>query len=81
VTALDELNSDNARQVSARFFLRCGQAGRGRWRDEHTMPLFPLVLILDAEGLLAARHLVDEEAAYLHRCEALIREAAREMAA
>lgn len=60
VNALEELLADNSRKASARFFLRAGQAGEAkRPRDEYTLPLFPLPLILDAEGLLAtdARHL------------------------
>lgn len=83
VNALDDLLIDSARKSSARFFLKIGQAGRGKWRDELTLPLFPLVLIMDAEGVLSsqARHLVNDEAAYLRRCEALIRDAAREMRA
>lgn len=44
-----------------RFFLRIGQAGQGPWKDENTLPLFPLALIMDTEGLLArdAKHLTD----------------------
>lgn len=44
------------------FMLRVGQIGRtaARKRCEYTLPLFPLVLILDADGTLAsdARELV-----------------------
>lgn len=45
--------------AAARFFLRIGQVGRGRWKDDNTMPLFPLTLVMEAEGLLArdAQHL------------------------
>lgn len=40
--------------ATARFFLRIGQVGRARApKDEHTLPLFPLVLIMDCEGLLS----------------------------
>lgn len=37
------------------FMLRVGQVGRSarRRRCEHTLPLFALVLILDADGTLA----------------------------
>ncbi|MDZ4254115.1 MAG: hypothetical protein U1A72_16230 [Sulfuritalea sp.] len=73
-TACDELAADNARKLSARFFLRVGQAGRAApKRDEYTAPLFPLALILEAEGLLA------RDLAYLQKCEALIKQVAREM--
>lgn len=54
MNALDELQADTSRKSSARFFLKIGQAGRAAApRDEYTLPLFPLVLILDAEGLLS----------------------------
>lgn len=47
--------------AAARFFIRIGQAGRAAesHRDAYTGYLFPLPLIMDAEGLLAddARHL------------------------
>lgn len=36
------------------FHARVGQVGRSTHRCEHTVPLFPLVLILDADGSLAA---------------------------
>jgi hypothetical protein len=51
---------------SARFFLRIGQAGHAaKVYDEYTRPLFPLWLIMDAEGLLSAeaRRVVGEIAA------------------
>lgn len=35
------------------FFLRVGQAGQVVVRDEFTLPLIPLWLILDADGVLA----------------------------
>lgn len=42
-------------RAAARFFIRVGRAADARrFRDEHTLPLFPLPLILDCEGLLAA---------------------------
>lgn len=41
------------RDALSRFFLRIGQAGQGPWKDEHTLPLFPLPLIMESEGLLA----------------------------
>ena len=54
MTAAEELAADNARKVAARFFLRIGQAQAAQpWRDEHTLPLFGLPLILEAEGMLA----------------------------
>ena len=41
------------------FFLRVEQVGVATQRDERTLPLFPLWLILEADGTLAedARHL------------------------
>jgi hypothetical protein len=57
MSAVDELAADNARAASARFFLRAGRAKGERCGDEYTLPLFPLTLILEAEGLLAS----DEE--------------------
>lgn len=52
-------NKGNA--AIGKFFLRIGQVKASQpWRDEWTIPLFSLPLIMDAEGLLAdeARHLV-----------------------
>ena len=64
----------DSRSCAARFFLRIGQVGRAApKRDEYTAPLFPLTLILEAEGLLA------RDLAYLQKCEALIKQVAREM--
>jgi hypothetical protein len=41
-------------EAAARFFLGVAQAGASaKVYDEHTLPLFPLALIMDAEGLLA----------------------------
>lgn len=49
-----------ANQARSRLFLRIAQASPRKWRDENTLPLFSLPLIMDAEGLLSAdsRHLV-----------------------
>lgn len=43
------------------FFLRVEQRGVATERDERTLPLFPLWLILEADGTLAddARHLFE----------------------
>lgn len=43
------------------FFLRVEQVGFTTQRDERTLPLFPLWLILEADGTLAddARHLFE----------------------
>ena len=49
--------------ATARFFLRIGQHGRAtEQKDTQTMPLFPLALILQADGTLAkqAEHLVGQ---------------------
>lgn len=42
-----------ARRAAARIFLSVGRAAQGPWRDENTLPLFPLPLIMDCEGLLS----------------------------
>ena len=49
-----------SRPAAARFFIGVAAKSRQKWRDENTLPLFPLTMIMDAEGLLAsdARHLV-----------------------
>lgn len=46
-------------QAAAGFFIGVARARSGRC--EHTLPLFPLVLLLDAEGWLAddAKRLVE----------------------
>jgi hypothetical protein len=65
-----------AHSAAARFFIRIGQAGAAApKRDEVTLPLFSLPLIMDCEGVLAgdARHLANDEAEYLRRCRAVIR--------
>lgn len=67
--------TERTRDAAARFFLRVGQAGEAaRPRDEHTLPLFPLPLIMDAEGVLSkdARHLVNDEAEYMRRVRELL---------
>lgn len=55
MNALDELQADNASKVSARFFLRIGQAGRAAApkRDPYTGELFGIAEYLRCEGLLA----------------------------
>jgi hypothetical protein len=61
--------------AAARFFIRIGQAGAAApKRDEATLPLFPLPLIMDAEGVLSqdARHLVNDEAEYMRRVRELL---------
>lgn len=45
-------DDDRARRAAARFFLRVAQA-HGPWRDENTLPLFPLLMVMDAEMLEA----------------------------
>jgi hypothetical protein len=59
-TIFEPYQADVAR---ATFFARVGAAGRldDRQRDDYTLPLFPLWLILDADGTLAQelRPLVD----------------------
>jgi hypothetical protein len=43
-------------KAAARFFLRVGQAGTA-WHDRNTLPLFPLLLVMDPEMLEAdAKH-------------------------
>lgn len=52
--------SAQAQRASGRFFVRIGQVGRAtETRDPYTRQLFPLPVLIDAEGLLApdARHL------------------------
>lgn len=41
-------------RAAARFFVRVEQHGRATHRCEHTLPLIPLLLILDADGTLTA---------------------------
>jgi len=54
-----------ATRARAEFFLRIGQRGRtdDRQRDDYTLPLWPLPLILEADGTLSddARHLLAAE--------------------
>jgi hypothetical protein len=42
----------NAQRAAARFFLRIAQAD-GPWRDENTLPIFPLLLTTTPEMLEA----------------------------
>ena len=58
------MKTDKTKAAVGKFFLRIGQVKASQpWRDEWTIPLFPLPLILDAEGTLAkdARHLVTDD--------------------
>lgn len=52
-TLAERIAAERGNSAAARFFIRIAQKSRGPWRDEHTLPLFPLPLILKAEGLLA----------------------------
>ena len=54
--------TDESKKAMASFFLRVEQVGQQDTRCEHTLPLFPLVLILEADGTLAddARHLFEK---------------------
>jgi hypothetical protein len=40
----------NDEKARARFFMRVGQSS-GPWRDANTMPLFPLLMVMDAAML------------------------------
>ena len=42
-----------ADRARGEFFLKIGAVGKANERCEHTLPLFPLWLILDADGTLA----------------------------
>jgi hypothetical protein len=44
---------EKSKRARAEFFVRVGQVGRRSRRCEQTLPLFPLWLILDADGTLA----------------------------
>lgn len=68
MNATEELRACTSHAYASRFFLKIGQAGQGRWRDENTLPLFGLPLILEAEGLLSRDYYQ-----YLARCEDAIR--------
>ena len=48
----DERNQKRSQRAVQRFFMGVGRAG-AEWRDENTMPLFPLRLIVDPEMLEA----------------------------
>lgn len=54
--------NDNSRKAMASFFLRVEQVGQQDTRCEHTLPLFPLWLILEADGTLAedAKHIFEK---------------------
>jgi len=39
-------DDEKSQKVRARFFLGVAQA-RWPWRDENTMPLFPLLMVMD----------------------------------
>ena len=67
-----ELLADQSRQSRARFFLGVGRAMGLHCGDDFSLPLFPLPLILEAEGLLR----IDAESRYLAKCEDAIRQAA-----
>ena len=41
-----------ARKAAARFFIRVEQR-RGPWRDTNTLPIFPLLMVMDADMLEA----------------------------
>jgi hypothetical protein len=59
-----------AQSSRAAFFVRIGQVGRASdaHRDDETLPLFPLCLILEADGTLA-KELAHLPAYYhLHGC-------------
>ena len=50
------MNANDSRRARATFFLRIGQTKRATERRcQFTMPLFPLALILQADGTLADR--------------------------
>ncbi len=57
------MTDGNANYRTARrdFFLRVEQVGTQDTRCQHTLPLFPLWLILEADGTLSedARHLFE----------------------
>ena len=46
------MSDEKDRKAHARFFLGVAQA-QGPWRDENTMPLFPLLMVMDADMLEA----------------------------
>lgn len=76
MNATEELRACTSHAYASRFFLKIGQAGRtSEPRDTETLPLFSFMDFMRCEGLLASDY------AYLARCEALIRDAAREMRA
>jgi hypothetical protein len=42
---------NNDRKAAARFFMRVEQVGTATRRDEHTLPLFPLIQVMGADML------------------------------
>lgn len=55
-------NDQKSRDARRDFFLRVEQVGTQDTRCQWTLPLFPLALILEADGTLAedARHLFED---------------------
>lgn len=74
MNVLDELLADRARAAMARFFLRSGRAKGLQCGDGVSLPLFPLTLIIEAEGLLARE-------TQFERCRALIKSISLDVAA
>ena len=52
MNSAEELLADQSRQSRARFFLGVGRARGLKCGDDFSLPLFPLALILEAEGML-----------------------------
>lgn len=48
------MTPDTSRAARARFFFGIAAKTERRWRDEETLPLFSLPMLMDCEGLLAA---------------------------
>lgn len=49
-------DEQRSRRAVQRFFMGVGRAG-AEWRDENTLPLFPLLMVMDADMLEAdAKH-------------------------
>ena len=67
VPIFDDGPRERGHKAAASFFIRVEQVGRvaRAQRCEWTEPLFPLLLILEADGTLAedARHLLDRKKA------------------
>lgn len=49
---MTEKEKEKAQKAASRFMLRIGQVGRATEDHNETRYLFPLVLIMDAEGVL-----------------------------